>query len=177
MRIKTIRIIEFLLFISILMSKTYYLLAYILVMYLSVEFLNSREEYKAQRYFRFFNVLFVGYQVFICIERIRKFKFDGSTEFILNSVEHILFALVICFKISQFLRLHLRFLPNFPLKQRLWITIVFFNAIGVFNEIWQNGVGKRALFVFIPDSISDLKMNLIGTVIFSFSMLYEFRKI
>jgi hypothetical protein len=175
MTIKTIRILELLLFIAILASKTYFLLVYILVMYLSIEFLNSRKEYIEQRFFKFFNIVFIGYQIFICLERIRKFKWDISIEFILNSAEHILFALVICFKISQYMRL--RVFPVLSLRQRFWITILLFNTIGLFNEIWQNGIWNRALFVFIPDSISDLKMNLIGTLIFSFSMLYESRKI
>jgi hypothetical protein len=175
MTIRVIRIIELLLLIAILSAKTYYLLAYILVMYVSMEFLNSRKEYTEQRFFKFFNILFIGYQVFICLERIRKFKLGISIEFILNSAEHILFALVICFKISQYMRL--RVFPVLSLSQRFWITVLLFNTIGVFNEIWQNGVWNRALLVFIPDSVSDLKMNLIGTLIFSFSMLYESRKI
>jgi hypothetical protein len=175
MKIKLVRIIELFIFLWILISKTYFLLAYSLVMYLSVEFLNSRKEYITQRYFKCFNALFIGYQIFICFIRTRNFKFSPFIEFLINSAEHILFAVVICFNINQYLRLS--FLPVLSVKQRFWITILFFNAIGVFNEIFQNGIGNRALLVFIPDSIGDLKMNLIGTLIFSLSMLYEFRKI
>jgi hypothetical protein len=43
---------------------------------------------------------------------------------------------------------------------------VAFNFLGLINEIFQNWLGKRSYFILTPDSMKDLRMNLVGAALF-----------
>ena len=51
------------------------------------------------------------------------------------------------------------------------MVFVLFNIIGLINEWNQNNMANRSVFVFIEDSIKDIKMNLIGSSIFFLTVL------
>jgi VanZ family protein len=82
----------------------------------------------------------------------------------INIVEHIFFALIVCLLISQLLLFFKKINVN-KIQEALLIFTIF-NAIGVFNEFFQNIISNRALFIFTPDSIKDIGINLIGSLIF-----------
>jgi hypothetical protein len=164
MNIKTIRILELIILFIIIITKSYFLLAYNGVMYIFIEILNSKIVYLNQKNYKTINTLFVVYQLFITINRVRTIKFSENTEGPINIVEHIFFALIVCLLISQLLL----FFRKMTLNKRQEALLVFtiFNAVGVFNEFFQNIISNRALFIFTPDSIKDIGINLIGSLIF-----------
>jgi hypothetical protein len=164
MTIKTIRILELIILSIILVTKSYFLLAYNGVMYIFIEILNSRRVYINQKNYKTINALFVGYQLFITINRVRTIKFSENTEGPINIVEHIFFALIVCLLISQLLLFFKKI--NVNKIQEALLVFTIFNAIGVFNEFFQNIISHRALFVFTPDSIKDIGINLIGSLLF-----------
>lgn len=131
-------------------------------------FLNSNAAYKAQHY-RLTNAFMFLYVLFITWERTRHYKFSATAELVVNDAEHILFALLICF-IFNFL-LSLKKAQALSFTQKLLITIVSFNLVGVLNEGFQNLLGHRPLFVMIDDSKKDILMNVIGSVVFVLLLL------
>ena len=62
-----------------------------------------------------------------------------------------------------------------PRWLRTLIAFVVFNIIDVVNEIFQNSLAQRNLFVFIADSIKDMKMNLLGAVVFFAAVLWKMK--
>lgn len=127
-----------------------------------VSFLNSRTKYKQQPY-KWLNLLFFLYMLFIVWERTRQFKFSALAELLINDAEHILFAVIISILIAQLLTL---FKGNYNTARITMQTILIFNAVGVLNECSQNALGQRPVFIFIPDSQKDMLMNLCGTAVF-----------
>lgn len=177
MTIKTIRLFQLLLLPLIVVSQKYFLLYYGAVMYASLEFLNSRTEYKAQPHYKYYNSLFIAFQFLVCIDRLRPFKFETWIEWQINSVEHIIFACVICFKIVQYLNLPFFKIP--ALLKRMVVTFVFFNIIGVLGEIFQLSLTDNDKLVFwagstrfLADNIKDMQMNLMGSALFCVSLFF-----
>jgi hypothetical protein len=164
MNIKTIRVLELIILSIIIFTKSYFLLAYNGVMYLFIEILNSKIVYLNQKNYKITNTLFIGYQLLITINRTRTIKFGKNTEGVINILEHIFFALIVCLLISQLLL----FFKKIILSKRKEALLVFtiFNAIGIFNEFFQNIISNRALFVFTPDSMKDIGINFIGSLLF-----------
>jgi hypothetical protein len=183
MTIALIRLIQLLLIPFIVASKEYYLLYYNGVMHVSLEFLNSKTEYTTQPKYKFYNALFVIFLVLYSLERLRTRTFKLSTwlEWQMNSVEHIFFAFIICFKIVQYL--NLRYFGALSLEKRILTTFIAFNIIGVLGEIFQlcmtddyKLVFWVGAFDFLPDNIKDIKMNLIGSALFCLSLFYFSRR-
>ncbi len=161
MQLPTIRIIECLLLAFIVYLKFWTLMPYWTAMTVSLEVLNRHKSYLAQANFRLYNWFFVGYLILVVGDRTRIFRVNDAVEWGFNSLMHILFGLIVCFKISQYLRIF-----DSKIKHRLfWIALVF-NVLGVFNEVLQNWMSHRDMFVFIPDSLKDMAMNVVGTLVF-----------
>jgi hypothetical protein len=164
MNIKTIRVLELIILSIILITKSYFLLAYNGVMYLFIEILNSKIVYLNQKNYKIINTLFVVYQLFITTNRVRTIKFSENTEGPINIVEHIFFALIVCLLISQLLLFFKKM--TFKKRQEALLVFTIFNAVGVFNEFFQNIISSRSLFIFTPDSIKDIGINFIGSLLF-----------
>jgi hypothetical protein len=75
MNIKIIRILELIILSIILITKSYFLLAYNGVMYIFIEILNSKKVYLNQKNYKITNALFIGYQLLITTNRTRTIKF------------------------------------------------------------------------------------------------------
>ncbi len=161
MRLLHIRIIGLLLLIPIVYVRNWTLLPYWLVMILSVEILNRNIKYLSQPFYRFYNLLFMSYLILVVGDRTRFFRLGETIEWSFNSLMHILFGLIVCFKISQYFRVF-----DFNLDKRITTIALIFNMLGVFNEFLQNLMGSRPMFVLIPDAQKDLAMNGVGTLIF-----------
>jgi hypothetical protein len=151
------------LLIWILASKVYMLLYYWAALVTFVAFLNSRVKYKQQPY-KWLNLLFYLYMLFIVWERTRGYKFSETTELVINDAEHILFAVTISLLVALAIILT-RKRGYIPVKT-IVLTVIIFNVLGVVNECFQNILGNRPVFVFIPDSQKDMLMNIGGTVVF-----------
>ena len=172
MTIKIIRVLELIILSIIIFTKSYFLLAYNGVMYIFLEILNSKKVYLNQKNYKIVNALCVGYQLFITINRTRKLNFSKNTEGVINILEHIFFALIVCLLISQLLLFFKKI--NLNKHQEALFVFSVFNAIGVFNEFFQNIISNRTLFIFTPDSMKDIGINLIGSLIFVvYSLIFK----
>jgi hypothetical protein len=161
MRLLYIRIIGLCLLAYIIYIKAWTLLPYWSAMMLSLEILNRQSLYLNQPNFRIYNWFFIGYLVLVVVDRTRKIHLNEAFEWSFNSMMHILFGLIVCFKISQYLRVF-----NVQIKNRTLSIALIFNVIGVLNEFMQNMMCQRATFILIPDAQKDLMMNVVGTLVF-----------
>ncbi len=163
MNIVSVRICNVILTAVIAWSGHSNYLWYIAAMHLSIEVLNLQATYFTHPY-KLYNFIFWAYEL-VLLERLRKVFFTDTIEWLLNCAEHFSFAIVICLKVYIYTAVFTgRYLLN-----RWWIgaiAVIVFNIIGLFNEVFQNTLAHRSAFVFIPDSIKDLKMNLLGTGVF-----------
>ena len=146
----------------VLFAKVYMLLYYWGVLVAAVAFLNSRKKYLLQPY-KWVNLVFFVYMLLIVWERTRHSTFAELPELLMNDAEHLFFALVISLLIAMVLATTTRLVFN---NTTIAITAVIFNAVGLVNEVFQNLLAGRPLFIFIPDSQKDLRMNVLGTAIF-----------
>ncbi len=146
----------------ILWSDHLYLMIYVVVFHASVEFLNSRKAYQSPQDHRRYNFIFVAFVVFIVLNRARAFRFDEQVEYMLNLIEHGSFALVICLNLLCYMAL----LGIWSDRTRMLAVVVAFNVIGVANEVFQNEMNDRSLWLFEPDALKDIVVNAIGSLIF-----------
>ena len=161
MRLLHIRIIGLCLLAYILFIKAWTLMPYWSAMMVSLEILNRQERYRNQPFCSLYNWFFVSYLVLVVVDRTRKFHFGEDFEWSFNSLMHILFGLIVCFKISQYL-----LALGLKLKNRALSITLIFNVIGILNEFMQNMMCQRDTFVLIPDAQKDLMMNVVGTLVF-----------
>lgn len=146
--------------------QQYYLFYYYVPMVCSIEFLTSQKKYVFKSNYFTYNVLFVSYLTLVVIERVHVIPFSTNVFLVINILEHIFFALIVCFKIEQYLVV---FYQN-VVKNRIILISILFNIIGIMNEIFQNYIQKHELLFYHFDSIKDICMNFSGTVLF---ILYE----
>ncbi len=156
------RLIIAALLIIILINGNYSLLYYAAVMVASIEFLNSQKAFKMLPNYTLFNVIFMTYLVFIILNRSRHFKWGEFTEGSLNIVEHGFFALIICLK----LLLYFHLFSNYSFRLKAIFAALMFNLIGFINEIFQNSLNHRPLFLFIEDARKDMIVNVLGSLLF-----------
>lgn len=161
MRLSHIRIIGLCLLAYIVYLKAWTLMPYWSAMMVSLEILNRQESYRNQPFCSLYNGFFVGYLVLVVVDRTRKIHLNETFEWSFNSLMHILFGLIVCFKISQYLGVF-----DVKIKNRTLSIALIFNVIGVMNEFLQNTMNGRQLFELIADSQKDLLMNVVGTLVF-----------
>lgn len=168
MTITHARVINCILAIILVISSHLIYGWYLAAMHLSLEVLNRQNKYLQQSY-KIYNGIFVLYEG-VLPARIRSFHFNDNAAWFINCTEHLLFGIIICFKIYIYTTLfgQRSFLSR---QKRALIAFTFFNLVGVFNEVFQNELAQRELFVFIPDSIKDMQVNLYGAVIFGVVVL------
>ncbi len=163
MNIRVVRYLNVLLVLAILSFNKLGLLPYVAVMHFSLEVLNRKTVYLKERA-RIFNIIFWSYEL-VLLERLRSFQLSADFEWVLNSIEHLLFAIVICIKIYFYLEAF--FLKkSMPKFRNAVYAFILFSALGVLNEYFQNFINNRSLFVLIADSLKDISMNCIGAAIF-----------
>jgi hypothetical protein len=150
------------LLIVILIGGHYTYLYYAAVMIGSIEFLNRQKAFQKLPNFKVFNAVFVGYLAFIAFNRSRHFKMSDYTEGVINIAEHGFFALIICLK----LLLYFHLFSKLSLQLKAILVAILFNLIGVINEVFQNWLNARPLFLFIEDACKDMAVNALGTVLF-----------
>lgn len=161
MRLLHIRIINTILLAIIIYLKSWTLLPYWAAMTVSLEILNNNKTYLQQRYVTWYNLIFIGYLVLVVWDRTRTYRVDETIEWLFNSLMHILFGVIVCFKISQYLNVF-----NIKISNKIFYIALIFNTLGIINEFLQNAMCSRDLFTLIPDARKDLVMNVIGTAIF-----------
>jgi len=141
---------------------------YVAAMQSSLEILNRQAIYLQHRY-KLYNFIFWAYSL-VLLERLRTTHFSAPTEWMINCAEHLFFGIIVCVKVYIYTAVFTKHSKHTRWKRAL-IAFSIFNLIGLFNEIFQNQLGNRSLFVFIPDSIKDIQMNLMGAVVFMLAVL------
>jgi hypothetical protein len=157
-----LRLIYAALLIVILINGNYSLLYYAAVMVASIEFLNSKKAFKSLPNYTIYNGVFIGFLVFIILNRSRHFKLSEFTEGSLNIAEHGFFAFIICLK----LLLYFHLFSNYPFRLKAIFAALMFNLIGLINEIFQSWLNHRAFFLFIEDARKDMIVNGLGSLLF-----------
>ena len=168
MNIQLVRLLNCILTLVFVLASKYYLITYIAINQVLLEVLNAQPIYKTH-FYKLYNTIFWAYEL-VLVERLRHFKMNPLAEWWLNNLEHIFFAMVI--SLLLYILLAIFWLKSETKRfQRLVITVILFNAIGLINEWLQNMMAKRAAFVLLEDGMKDLKMNLIGFCIFILTAL------
>lgn len=170
MKITHVRTANCLLALVFITSGHYVYLWYLASMYLSLELLNRQKLYLLHSY-KLYNSIFTLYEL-VLLERLRHFFFSYNMEWLINCTEHLLFAIIISTKIYIYTSIF-GSKKVWSRKQRGIIAFVIFNLAGVFNEIFQNNLARRSWFVFIPDSIKDMQVNLVGAIVFATAVCYR----
>lgn len=163
MTIQHIRFLNIIFVAFIFAAGTVNFLWYIIAMHASLEILNSRSLYLRHQY-KLYNCIFWAYSL-VLLERLRSVHLPATAEVAINCAEHLFFGIIICIKVYIYTALYSTISAAARIKRAL-LAFVVFNLIGIFNEVFQNNLGGRSLFVFIPDSIKDMQMNLLGAAIF-----------
>jgi hypothetical protein len=157
-----LRLIYAALLIIILINGNYALLYYAAVMVASIEFLNSQKAFKSLPNYTIFNGIFMGYLVFIILNRSRHVKFSVYTEGSINIAEHSFFALIICLK----LLLYFHLFSNYSVRLKAIFAALMLNLVGFINEIFQNWLNSLPFFFFTEDARKDMVVNALGSILF-----------
>lgn len=140
---------------------------YLAAMHFSLEVLNRQQLYLGHAY-RFYNSIFVLYEM-VLLARMRTFFFAENMEWLINCAEHLCFGIIICIKIYIYTAIFGN-KQHLSRRKRGIIAFALFNLVGVFNEVFQNNLASRSLLVFIPDSIKDMQVNLVGAFVFALAV-------
>lgn len=139
---------------------------YIIVLYLLLIFLRFILKSKKENLLITFLTYFFVSIVFII--RSKYFNQNKSVDFYLNTLEHILFSILICF----FLYHLLNYFNKKSSIIRLILVVILFNVVGLINEIFQNFAQKKSLISFDEHNHKDVFVNLIGSIVFFVLILF-----
>lgn len=163
MTLQFVRAANLILASIIIASGHFYCLWYVAFMHLSLEILNRQPIYLVHSY-KLYNSIFWAYEL-VLAERLFQHHVSETFVWLLNCGEHLGFAITICLKVYIYTAVFLN-ATLLSRHQRALVALILFNLIGILNEVFQNILCHRTLFIFIIDSIKDVQMNLLGSVIF-----------
>jgi len=162
------------LFFLTLVSSIRFLLIYEVLFYFSFEYLNSNSNYLKIKLHKFYNWLFLSFMSFIVFVRMDMFSFSTTTNYHLNSAEHLLFAFVICLTLYIYMQIFNLISSQFYLN--LLIVFIAFNGIGLLNEFFQNFYQQKTIFYLKETNIKDIIINGIGSsLVVILSLFYKFK--
>jgi hypothetical protein len=168
------RLLFLVLFLIIILIKTYILLVYEVLFYLSFEYLNSNFKYLKINLHKIYNWLFLSFLGFIVLVRADLFNFSDTTDYHINSIEHIFFSGIVCLILLVYNQMFNLIRNKF--KVLLLVIFITFNFIGLLNEYFQNFFQHTPIFYLKDNDIKDLVINLIGSSLFViFSLVFKFK--
>lgn len=135
---------------------------YILFFFISVEVLVLKKVKSETQIFKFSQLIFTFFVSYVLFVRASVWGFSELTNYNLNTIEHVLFALVICLLIFYYIS----FFSNIKMLHSILLSALIFNIIGLINEFFQNYFQEKPLFILEEFSTKDLIANGIGTIIF-----------
>ena len=163
MNLKLFRLLSIILLIRILYTHQYILVAYWAALLISVEFLNTRKQFNGR--IKTYNLLFFVYLLFITGIRTIGTSKNQTLVYTINVFEHLVFALIISFKIHLYLLL-LKDANDLKEMTRFWLCAFFFNVVGFINEVYQNLAKNADPFKFSFGSKVDMVVNIVGSLVF-----------
>lgn len=135
---------------------------YILFFFISVEVLLLKKKKSETKFFKFSQLFFTCFVSYILFVRAHIWGFSDETNYNLNTIEHLLFALVICLLIY----FYTSFFGSKKRTNPIFLSVFIFNLIGVLNEFFQNYFQGKSIFILDEFSIKDLIVNVLGSLIF-----------
>lgn len=135
---------------------------YILFFFVSVEILLRKKSKSDTRVFKISQLIFTLFVSYVLFVRSHVFGFSNETECNLNTMEHLLFSLVICLLIYYYIS----FFCQNKIGKPVLFSVLIFNVIGLINEFFQNYFQGKGIFILDEFSIKDLIVNAIGSMIF-----------
>lgn len=135
---------------------------YILFFFISVEVLVLKKVKSETQIFKFSQLVFTFFVSYVLFVRASIWGFSELTNYNLNTIEHVLFALVICLLIFYYIS----FFSNIRILHAILWSALIFNIIGLINEFFQNYFQGKRLFILEEFSIKDLIANVLGTLVF-----------
>ncbi len=135
---------------------------YIFFFFLNVEILLINKIKSETHIFRCSQLFFMGFVAYVLFVRSFICGFSDTVNYHLNTVEHLLFAIVV----SLMILYYFLFFTHIRIKFSIWISIFIFNGIGLINEFFQNYFQGKAIFHLESFSVKDIKVNLFGTFLF-----------
>jgi hypothetical protein len=168
MKIKWFRLLTLLLLAWIIFRHKYVLIGYWLVLVAVVEFLNSSSSISNKQRI---NQRFFYYLLFITIVRTSHYVLPQWMVYIINAIEHLLFALAVSYMVYLVLGLSVK-MKQLNTKTTFFLIALLFNGIGILNEVYQCLAKAKPAFYFLTDkgSLIDLAVNVVGSVLFTVLM-------
>lgn len=166
MQIKIFRLLAIVILAWIIFKHKYVLIGYWAVLVGVLEWLNTRPRHKDNKHQ--FNLWFLLYLLFITVIRTTNYILPKKIVYIINTIEHLFFALAVSYMLWLILQLSQRF-RQLTLGVALLLIAILFNAVGILNEVYQCLAKARPPFYFIHDfgSLLDIAVNIGGSFIFS----------
>ena len=143
---------------------------YILFFFVCVEILLLKKHKSETQIFKVSQLFFISFVSYVVLVRAFIPRFSDTTNYNLNTIEHVLFAIVICVLIFYYLS----FYSKNKTRNSVVFSVVIFNIIGLINEFFQNYFQGKAIFIIDKFSIKDLIANGFGTIIFI--VIFKFLK-
>lgn len=135
---------------------------YIIFFFLNVEILLLNKKKSNAKIFKASQVFFALFVSYVLFVRAHLCGFSLTTEYNLNTVEHLLFAFVICLMIYYYCT----FFGNIKHFISILVSVIIFNFIGLINEFFQNYFQVKPIFTLDEFSFKDLIVNVLGTLVF-----------
>lgn len=135
---------------------------YILFFFLSVEILLLKKNKSETKVFKISQLIFTLFVSYVLFVRAHSWGFSEKTEYNLNTIEHLLFSIVICWLIYNYLSFFMTKMWFNPIV----LSVLLFNVIGLVNEFFQNYFQGKSIFILDEFSIKDLVANIFGSIIF-----------
>ena len=135
---------------------------YILVLFINVEILLLHKSKSETKIFKISQFIFITFVSYVLFARAHIWGFSDETNYNLNSLEHVLFAIVI----SLLIYYYILFFDQKKKLSPILLSVLLFNTIGIVNEFFQNYFQGKSVFFLDEFSIKDLIVNVIGTAFF-----------
>lgn len=135
---------------------------YIIFFFVNVEILLLKKKKSDTKIFKISQLFFISFVAYVLFVRSFAFGFSDSINYNLNTIEHLFFAIVICFLIFYYTLFFLNNKTGNPIV----LSVLTFNIIGLFNEFFQNYFQGKSVFILDDFSVKDLIANVFGTIIF-----------
>lgn len=135
---------------------------YILFFFMSVEILLLKKSKSETKFFKLSQLFFIFFVSYVLFVRSFIWGFSDEANYNLNTIEHILFAIVICLSIY----FYFTFFGGKKLSSPIFLSAIIFNIIGLFNEFFQNYFQGKPVFILEDFSIKDIIVNVLGTLVF-----------
>ncbi len=150
----------------------YYLLLYEIAIWGACEFFSWYAKPMHQKDLSLYRSMSLIYMLFICVDRMYKPELSYYMAQGINVLEHLVFAIMAMNMLLFLKRIFIPDLKNIFVLSGLFLAC---NVLGAVNELYQNMV-HRTIFDFTADSVKDIIVNFIASLLFIAVDLFRQRR-